>query len=163
MASIQQLSISKGGVPKLAIQEAVVTPLGIRGDVQAHPQFHGGPKQALLWVTAEGIAELVQLGFSVYAGALGENLTTSGVDRRSWRIGQRYRVGEVLIELTKMREPCNQLAPYGAGIRTAVWDEEVKANNPRTAKWGLAGIYAAVIGPGTLRVGDPVSLLDQAV
>jgi len=158
-----QISISKGGVPKLPIPEGVLTPLGLEGDRHAHPQFHGGPRQAILWITSEGIDELVQLGYPLYPGALGENITTKGFDRRAWRIGQRYRLGECVIALTKMREPCNQLSPYGSGIQAAVFDVNVKANNPRSPKWGLAGIYAAVTKAGTVRVGDPVTLLDQVV
>ena len=163
MASILQINISKGGVPKLPLPEVIVTPLGIQGDAHAHPEVHGGPRQALLWITAEGIDELVKLGYPLYPGALGENVTTQGFDRRTWRIGQRYRLGSVVIELTKMREPCNTLTRYGVGIQAAVCDAQVKAKNPASPKWGLAGIYAAVVQPGTLRVGDPVTLLDETV
>jgi len=159
--SIQQISISKGGVPKRPIPEAIVTPLGIGGDVQAHPEFHGGPRQALLVVTSEGIDELVQAGFPLYPGALGENITTKGLDRLMFRIGQRYRLGQVVIQLTKMREPCNQLTPYGAGIQRAVYDDRVKAKDHSSPRWGLAGVYARVVTPGTIYVGDPIALLDE--
>jgi MOSC domain-containing protein YiiM len=161
--AIQQISISKGGVPKRAIPEGVVTPLGLEGDLHDHPEFHGGPQQALLLLTAEGIDELIAAGFPLYAGALGENVTTLGLDRRHWRIGQRYRLGAVVVELTKMREPCNTLIPYGAGIRQAVYDADVKAGNHASPRWGLAGVYARVVEPGTIHVGDPVTLLDQPV
>src|SRR5947209_13506279 len=77
---IQQINISKGGIPKRPIGEAVVTELGIEGDVHAHPQYHGGPRKALLLISEEGIAELTQAGFPLYAGALGENITTKGLD-----------------------------------------------------------------------------------
>jgi MOSC domain-containing protein YiiM len=161
VGSIQQISISKGGVPKRAIPEAVVTPLGIEGDLHAHPEFHGGPNQALLLIASEGIEELVQAGFPVYAGALGENITTKGLDRRLFRLGQRYRLGQVVIQLTKMREPCNTLNPYGMGIRQAVYDECVKSGDPATPRWGLAGVYARVVTPGSLHAGDPIALLDE--
>lgn len=160
-ASLQQINISKGGIPKLPILDAVVTPLGIQGDVQAHPQFHGGPRQALLVISSEGIEELVQAGYPLYPGALGENITTRGLDRRTLRLGQRYRIGQVVIELTKMREPCNALTPYGPGIQKAVFDAQVKAKDPSSPKWGLAGVYARVVTPGTIYVGDPVALLDE--
>jgi MOSC domain-containing protein YiiM len=159
--SIQQISISKGGVPKLPIHEAVVTPLGIRGDSHAHPQIHGGPRQALLLISSEGIDELVEAGFPLYAGALGENITCKGLDRRSFRLGQRYRMGQVVIELTKMRAPCNTLTPYGAGIQRAVYDAQVKAKDHSSPRWGLGGVYARVVNPGTIHVGDPIAILDE--
>ena len=159
--SIQQINISKGGIPKHSIPEAVVTPLGLEGDLHTHPEFHGGPRQALLLITSEGIDELVKDGFPLYPGALGENITTLGLDRRTFRIGQRYRVGQVVLELTKLRAPCNALTPYGASIQEAVYDEKVKAKDPSSPRWGLSGMYARVVTPGTIYVGDPVALLDE--
>jgi MOSC domain-containing protein YiiM len=157
--SIQQINISKGGVPKVPIPEAVVTPLGLEGDLHAHPEIHGGPRQALLLITSEGIDELVAAGFPLYPGALGENITTKGLDRRILRVGQRYRLGQVVIELTKMRAPCNTLTQYGAGIHQAVYDDRVKANDPASPRWALSGFYARVVTPGTIYVGDRIALL----
>ena len=61
-ASVVQISISKGGVPKVAVPSADVTRLGLKGDFHAHPRVHGGPKKAVLLVTAEGIEELIAAG-----------------------------------------------------------------------------------------------------
>lgn len=160
-ASIIQINISRGGVPKRPIGEAEVTTRGISGDEQAHSEIHGGARQAILIITQEGLEELIAQGFPLYAGALGENLTTRGLDRRSIRIGQRYRTPEVVLEITKMREPCDQLNIYGVGIQKAVYDAGVKAGDASSPRWGLAGFYAAVVRGGTIRAGDPISLLDQ--
>ena len=56
--SVVQISTSLGGLPKYPVDEATVHRLGIEGDAVAHPKFHGGPFQALLLVTEEGIEEL---------------------------------------------------------------------------------------------------------
>jgi len=163
MSSILQINISPGGIPKRPIAEGIVTVECIRGDAWAHPQFHGGPNQALLLITSEGIAELMAQGFPLYYGALGENLTTSGLDRRQMRIGQRYRAGEVLLELTKLRSPCSTLDQYGPGIRQAIYDAQVKAGDPASPRWGLSGFYARVIRPGVIRPHDIITLVDQVV
>ena len=157
-----QISVSRGGLPKRPITSGDVTPLGIAGDAHAHPGIHGGPQKALLLITSEGIAELLSLGFPLYHGALGENLTTQGVDRRTLRIGQRYRAGQVVLELTQIRTPCNQLDLYGSGIQDALYDAQVKSGDPSSPRWGLSGFYAAVIEPGRIHSGDRVVLLDQA-
>jgi MOSC domain-containing protein YiiM len=162
-ASIVQINVSRGGVPKRPIPSGDVTALGIAGDECAHPGIHGGPQQALLLVTSEGIEELSALGFPLYPGALGENLTTLGLDRRGLRIGQRYRIGAIIIELTKVRQPCDQLNIYGTGIQKAVYDAQVQAGDPQSPRWGLSGFYASVVQPGTIRPGDPITLLDQFV
>jgi MOSC domain-containing protein YiiM len=150
-------------VPKRAIAEAGVTPQGIRGDAWAHPDIHGGPNQALLLVTREGIEELRAQGFPVFAGALGENLTTAGLDRRLMRIGQRYRVGNVTLEITKMRAPCVTLSVYGPSIGPAVYDSQVKAGDFSSPRWGLGGFYARVLRGGVIRPKDIIELIDQVV
>ena len=157
---IEQINISGGGVPKRAILHAVVNKLGVEGDTQAHPQYHGGPRQALLLVTAEGLDELKTAGFRVYPGALGENLTIRGLDRRQMRIGQQYRAGGVLLELTKMRQPCSALDPYGGGIQKAIFDANVKRGDFTSPLWGLSGFYASVIEPGEITPGDIIALVD---
>lgn len=161
--SILQINVSPGGIPKRAIQEAIVTAEGIRGDGWAHPDIHGGPNQALLLITSEGIDELVAQGFPLFAGALGENLTTRGLDRRQLRAGQRFRAGEVFLELTKCRAPCDTLNVYGPAIQHAIFDPQVKARDPSSPRWGLSGFYARVLRAGIIRPHDPIILVDQIV
>jgi MOSC domain-containing protein YiiM len=161
--SILHINISPGGIPKRPIPEATVTAEGILGDRWAHPDIHGGPNQAVLLITSEGIEELIVQGFPLFNGALGENLTITGLDRRQMRVGQRYRVGEVLLELTKLRAPCATLDVYGPGIHRAIYDSQVKAGDPSTPRWGLGGFYARVLKAGTIRPQDIIALVDQVV
>jgi MOSC domain-containing protein YiiM len=161
--TIVQINISPGGIPKRPIAEGEVTPEGIRGDSWAHPQFHGGPNQALLLITSEGIEELIARGYPLHAGSLGENLTVAGLDRREMRIGQRYRAGEVLLELTKVRTPCSTLNIYGPSIQQAVYDRQVKAGDVSSPRWGLSGFYARVLRAGVVRPRDIIQLVDQVV
>jgi MOSC domain-containing protein YiiM len=158
-ARIIQVSVSSGGVPKHPVLSGEVGPVGILGDIQKNTKYHGGPRQALLWITSEGLDELKAMGFPVYPGALGENVTTSGIDRRTVRLGQQWRMGETIVEVTKMREPCNTLAPYGPGIQAAVYDPLVKAGDHSSPRWGLAGFYLSIVRLGTIAPGDPVTLL----
>lgn len=160
-ATILQVNVSPGGLPKRPIAEGHVTPLGIQGDGHRNPQVHGGPRKAVLLITSEGIEELQQSGFPLFYGALGENLTTRGLDRRGVRIGQRYRAGSAILEIVKLRAPCENLNVYGPGIQKAIYDAEVKAGNHASPRWGLSGFYAAVIEPGVVRPGDALRLLDQ--
>jgi MOSC domain-containing protein YiiM len=161
--SILQINISPGGIPKRPIPEATVTAEGILGDRWAHPDIHGGPKQAVLLITSEGIEELIAQGYALFHGALGENLTITGLDRRQIRVGQRYRAGEVFLELTKLRGPCTTLDVYGPAIKQAIYDSKVKAGDPSTPRWGLSGFYARVLKAGTIRPRDIIALVDQVV
>jgi len=144
---VVQLSISDGGIPKRPIAVAQLTRAGIKGDAWAHPKIHGGPDQAVLLITQEGLEALISQGFPLFPGALGENITTQGLDPGTLRTGQRYRIGEASIELTKPREPCHTLDVYGKGIRRAI------LANP-----GLTGFYAKVTEPATVHAGDEISV-----
>jgi MOSC domain-containing protein YiiM len=117
---VVQVSISPGGAPNHPIDEGHLTETGIIGNGWRHPVFHRTPKCAIPLITSQGIDELAAQGFPVYYGALGENITTSGLDRRSLRIGQLFRTGEAVIELTEVRFPCGTLSVYGTGIQAAI-------------------------------------------
>lgn len=156
--TVVQVSASRGGVPKIALPSAAVATTGIVGDAWRYP-FHGGRRKAILVITAEGIDELNANGFALFPGALGENLTTCGLDRRHMQLGQRFRVGEAAIELTHIRTPCATLDVYGPGIQAAVYDEHVMAGDRAAPRWGLSGFYASVLEPGIIRQGDTIALI----
>lgn len=140
---------------------------GFEGDSWAHPRFHGGPEKAVLFITAEGLNELRALGYAVYPGAMGENLTTAGLDRRQITIGAQLRAGQAIIEVSKMRVPCATLdalnEPNLPPIQEAIFDAQVKANDASSPRWGLAGFYARVIREGKVRAGDEISLVAISV
>jgi MOSC domain-containing protein YiiM len=145
-------------VPNRAIAEGNVAESGITGDGWRHPAFHGTPKRAILLITSEGVDELAARGFPVFYGALGENITTRGLDRRSLRIGQRFQAGGTVIELTETRFPCDTLSVYGDGIQAAICDARALAGDATSVVWGLSGFYASVRKPGILRPGDSITL-----
>lgn len=160
---VVQINTSPGGIPKRPALLGEVTAAGLAGDACRNLKYHGGPKQALLLICAEAVDDLIAQGFPLFYGALGENLTVSGIDHREFRIGQRWRLGaEVVIELTKIRVPCQTLNVYGEGrIQKAVYDSAVKAGDPASPLWAKGGIYASVITGGRLAPGDPVVLLEE--
>jgi len=155
---IIQINISRGGIPKRPIPGGVITPLGLEGDSWAHPEIHGGPRQAVLLIAAEVVDELIARGYPLYYGALGENLTTRGLDRRQLRLGQRLRAGLALLEITKLRGPCSTLDIYGPTIKQEIYDRQVKAGDPISPRWGMSGFYASVIEPGPVRVNDIIAV-----
>ena len=153
--TVLQINVSRGGIPKRPVASAEVTPRGIVGDRWRYP-FHGGVRRAILLITSEGIGELVARGFTLFPGALGENLTTCGLDRRQLRLGQRLRVGTAEIELREMRTPCGTLDVYGRHIQAAMFDARVQRGDATSPRWGLSGFYASVIQPGIVNTGDAV-------
>jgi MOSC domain-containing protein YiiM len=155
---IIQINISRGGLPKRPVPEAMITPVGLEGDLCAHPEIHGGTNQAVLLIAAEAVDELIARGYPLYYGALGENLTTRGLDRRQLRVGQQLRAGGALLELTKLRAPCSALDVYGPTIKQEIYDSRVKAGDHTSPRWGMSGFYARVIEPGPVRTNDIITL-----
>jgi MOSC domain-containing protein YiiM len=158
---IIQVNISGGGMPKRAIAAGNLTTAGFEADSWAHPQLHGGPDKAVLMIASEAVESLRAKGFPVYPGALGENLTTEGLPPARWRMGQQYAVGEAIIELTTLREPCSSLNVYGPSIRNEIFDSVAKAGNPDTPRWALGGFYARVVRPGLVFPGSVILLLSE--
>lgn len=160
---IQQVSVSNGGVPKWAVDEAWVGPLGLEGDRHRNLKHHGGPLKAVLLASAENIAELRSEGFDVSAGSLGENLTISGIGFAALRPRMRFRAGGAVLELTQPRQPCATLDIYNRTdlrIHGCLFDSLAKAGDPASPCWAKGGFYASVVLPGFVRPGDILELLD---
>jgi MOSC domain-containing protein YiiM len=160
--SIVQINISPGGVPKRPIAEAEVTPEGIRGDSWAHPQIHGGPNQALLLITSEGIGQLIAQGYPLFPGALGENLTTVGLDRRRCESASAI-AGEVVLESRKCARPAARWMSTGLPSNRRSMMLSVKPAMLRRLAGGLADSMRACYASGVIRPKDIIELVDQVV
>lgn len=158
--TLKQINRSNGGLPKRAVAGPVMLREDrVEGDAWRNRSVHGGPKKAVLMAAAEFIDELAARGFPVTYGAIGENLTVSGLDPHMWRQGQRYRVGQdAVIELTTLRAPCGNLDIYGSAIKAELHDAGCKAGDIQSPHWAHGGFYARVVRPGTIQAGDEVTL-----
>jgi MOSC domain-containing protein YiiM len=155
---ILQINSSAGGLPKRAMPAGFIDTMGLEGDAHAHPAIHGGPRQAILLIASEIVDDLATRGYPVFYGALGENLTTRGIDIQALRIGDRLRAGGALLEITRPRGPCMQLDVYGPSIKDEIYDLRVKLLDATSLRWGKSGLYAGVIEPGKVRPGDAIEL-----
>jgi MOSC domain-containing protein YiiM len=134
--------------------------LGLQGDSHGRPSIHGGPRKAILLIAAEIVDELAARGYPVFYGALGENLTTQGIDIRALRVGDRLRAGAaVVLEITQPRGPCTALDVYGASIKDEIYDRRVRLLDAKSARWGMSGLYASVVQPGEVHPGDAIELV----
>jgi len=149
---IEQISISKGGVPKLPVQEAVIGELGVEGDAQNDKKNHGGPDRALCLYSLEVIQALQAEGHSIAPGNTGENVTISGLDWEQVVPGVRLRLGSgVFVEVTSYTTPCDtNIAYFKDGDFTRMGQKQ----HP-----GWSRVYARVLSGGTLRPGAAVELL----
>ena len=154
---IIQINISAGGVPKKPVPTAFVSFERVEGDDWRFKDVHGGPQQAILMISKENIDLLIQSGFPLFAGALGENFTTEGLDYKEIRYGERFRAGDSLeFRITKRRAPCKTVTIYGNEIAKALFDREAAEHNPGSAHWGMSGFYGEVLKTGTIKTGDEI-------
>jgi len=108
------------------------------------------------------VENLRERGYPLYFGALGENLTTRGIDFRRLRVGDRLRAGGALLEITRPRGPCTALDVYGETLKLDIFDARVKALDYTSPRWGMSGLYASVVYGGPVRPGDIIALVASA-
>jgi MOSC domain-containing protein YiiM len=125
---------------------------GVAGDAVCHTRHHGGDDQAVYAVAREDLDDWErELGRPLANGVFGENLTTTGLDVSGARIGERWRIGSVVLEVTSGRIPCSVFQVHVGEER---WVKRF------TAK-GAPGAYLRVIEPGEIRAGDPVEIVHR--
>jgi MOSC domain-containing protein YiiM len=101
----------------------------------------------------ELFAELRQRGFDVSPGAIGENVTTRGIDLLALPTGTRLRLGvDAVVELTGLRNPCSQLDDFQPGLMGAVLARDVAGRLVRKS-----GVMAIVLAGGDVRPGDTIA------
>lgn len=161
---VLQVNVSPGGIPKRPVPHAFVSFERVEGDDWRNKKVHGGPQQVVLMIARENIEQMKSAGYPVFAGALGENLTTEGLDYRRIRYGDVFRVGTTLeFRITKRRAPCQTIAVYGPDIGTAIFDAEARDHSPLSELWGMSGFYGEILREGHARPGDSIVRIYEAI
>ena len=169
------LSVNRGKVAPLFVSECGVTQsvisgirkqsvdypvqvgkLGIEGDEHADLTVHGGLEKAVYLYPHEHYAFWEKMHFDamknatqLVSGAMGENLTTIGITENDLWVGDRLKIGEVLLEVTEPRAPCCKFAAR-MGFRHAV---------KNMLQSGFTGVYLKVIQQGSMEAKANITLL----
>ena len=139
------------GIDKKPVAGRVqVHELGLDGDVQVNRRHHGGEGQAV-YAYAQEDADfwVAELDRDLPPGRFGENLRTTGLDLRCALLGDRWRIGTALFEVTAWRTPCANFARF--------WD--VPDLVKRFAAHGATGAYLRVLETGEIGAGDRVEVV----
>jgi len=150
--------IGKTSILKHAVDGPVrANRLGLDGDQVSDVKHHGGVDQAVYAFAREdldGWAEV--LGKPIRDGLFGENLTTSGYDVNEAEVGERWRIGGVVLEVASVRTPCNDFKGWlgESGFDNTGW---VK----RFAAAGRPGPYLRVLEEGELEAGSEIEVLHR--
>jgi MOSC domain-containing protein YiiM len=124
--------------------------LGAAGDEQVDTVHHGGPHQALYAYAREDLDYWVErLGRELPGGTFGENLTTAGLDVSGAVIGETWRVGTAVVQVSSVRIPCGTFRGW---MGEPGWVR-------RFAAAGRPGAYLRVLHEGTAGAGDPIEVL----
>ena len=130
----QRKRLSMEALPEVT----VVANFGFEGCVHARP---GSKRQALL-VDSETLGAM-----NLEPGTIRENITTEGLNVNGLKIGEQLQIGDVLLEVTAVCTPCNQLEEVRSGLRKELW--------------GRRGMLCRVIAGGTIHRGDPIQRLSS--
>lgn len=123
--------------------------VNLAGDDQADRRVHGGFDKAVYAYASEDYEWWArQLGRPLGPATFGENITTAGLDLTHSAIGDRWRIGEAVLEVAQPREPCFKL-----GMRmgdAAFRDQFEEAGRP--------GVYLRILEPGLVAEGDGITV-----
>jgi MOSC domain-containing protein YiiM len=120
---------------------------GLPGDEQISPG-HGGPDRALCLYPHEHYAHWA----ARVEPAFGENITSDGVLDREVCIGDVWRIGDTLVQVSQPRSPCFKVA-----ARLAIPDLVTRAR-----RTGFTGLHLRVLEPGSVGAGDPIEVVARA-
>ncbi len=147
--TVTQLSSSKGGVPKLALDSVEVDFTGVVGDVQGTRNHHGRPWQALCLYSDEVINDFRARGHTISRGSAGENITVSGLPWADVRPGVRLRIGTVVADVQAYATPCRH---------NAQWFSDGDFNRMSIDRGSVSRVYATVREPGHITTDDVITL-----
>ncbi|HEY7133313.1 MAG TPA: GNAT family N-acetyltransferase [Candidatus Limnocylindrales bacterium] len=149
---VYQVNISPGGVPKLPVPEARVGAQGLDGDAHHHDHVHGGPHRAVCLLALEAIERVQADGHRIEPGAVGENLTTTGIELATLDVGTRLAVGEeVVLEISGPANPCDVIKHVFVGGKSGRISILLHPTDSR--------MYARVLAQGTIHEGDAIRVL----
>ena len=143
-------------IGKLPVAHPVaVGPMGLAGDEQADRTVHGGIDKAIHHYPADHYPwwreYLGDVPLLDAPGAFGENISTAGLDEDSVCLGDRFRLGTALVEVSQARQPCWKLDHRF----------ETKGVMAQVVKTRRTGWYYRVLEPGQVRVGDTLDLFER--
>lgn len=154
-------SFGPGGQPsairkRLAVGPVAVTAQGLEGDCHGDRVHHGGPERAVHHYafdhyTAWQAAYPKRSELFALPGFFGENLSTRGMTEATVCVGDIYRVGGVLLQVSEPRQPCWKLA-HRADI------DELALEVQKTSRTGW---FYRVLEEGSIREGDGMLLADR--
>ncbi len=154
----QQIAVRRGrplmsAIGKRPVEGRVrVEGANVTGDQQADLRVHGGPDKAVYAYASEDAAWWAeQLGREIPPGMFGENLTTEGVDVSGAAIGERWRIGTVVLEVAQPRLPCAKLG-------TRFGDQKMVK---RFGEASRPGAYLRIVTEGELGAGDEIERLSR--
>lgn len=125
---------------------------GLAGDAVCDYRHHGGDDQAVYAYARDDLdAWSAELGRPLPDGVFGENLTTSGLDVTEALIGERWRIGDALLEVCSVRIPCRTFAGW---LRERGWVR-------RFTERAVSGAYLRVLEPGAVAAGMPVEVVHR--
>jgi len=123
---------------------------GVVGDRVIDTNVHGGYEQAVYAYAREDAQWWEkEINEEIPAGRFGENLTTEGIDVNAALVGEQWKIGSVILEVSQPRIPCRVFA--GFWKRATLIKDFTQAGRP--------GAYLRIIQEGSAQAGDLIEVI----
>lgn len=123
---------------------------GVAGDRIIDTNVHGGYDQAVYaYAREDALWWEKEIGEEIPAGRFGENLTTEGIDVNAALVGEQWKIGSVILEVSQPRIPCRVFAGFWK-LATLIKD---------FTQAGRPGAYLRIIQEGTAQAGDVIEVI----
>lgn len=160
IAQVAQLVLSNGlmietAIRKKAVPSVTVSKLGPIGDDVGNKKHHGGVDKALFFngqKTLEKLTALLGLDYDYLQDSrFGENFVVSELDETNVCAGDHYQIGDVILEVSQPRKPCERLS----------LNSECEETQKIVREQGLTGWYVRVVQTGVCKKGDKIHRLQR--
>ncbi|CAH0347293.1 MOSC domain-containing protein [Bacillus sp. CECT 9360] len=140
------------GINKQKVKTAFVTKAEIEGDGIGNKKHHGGPDRVICFYPYEHYEMWEKrFGKRISIPAFGENLTVSGMKEEQVYIGDIFRIGECITQITQGRIPCAMISHFNN--ETGFLKEVIETS--------YTGYFARVLEEGQVREDDSIELVQR--
>jgi MOSC domain-containing protein YiiM len=142
----------RSAIGKKRVTQSLLSKESFHGDGVAATEFHGGPDRAVCFYPTEHYSKWsVEFGKELAPPTFGENISAPGMLEADIYIGDTYKLGEAVIQVTQGRIPCSKISK----------NNQIDTLLKRVVETGYTGYFFRVLQEGMVYEDSDIILLER--